>query len=66
MNEFEKWLEKEIKPKQKPNPSGFPFCLTHNNARKEAWKAALEWALSLNSVRIDDDVCEDIEEELLD
>ena len=35
-----------------------------SNYFEAGWKAALKWALSLNSVRVHDDVYEDIKKEL--
>ena len=46
---------------------GVPVDMEITNAiSKQVWKEALEWTLSLNSVRVHDDVYEDIKKELKD
>ena len=55
MKAFEEWYKKEHK--REGNPNVF-------YGAELGWKAALEWALSLHSVRINYDVYENIKWEL--
>lgn len=54
MNEFNKWWGNSV------------VNFEEYRLAERVWKAALEWALLLNSVRIHDDVYKDIKEELKD
>jgi hypothetical protein len=55
MTEFEKWQKKALREYLSPN--------VYLGAEL-GWKAVLDWVLSLNSVRLHDDVYEDIKKEL--